>query len=313
MAIEFVGIHMNDHLNIALAAAKQAYQELTGLASLSDLEKGEFGSDPKRGRIVRLLEQLDASINSIQRTLAEHVSSLSEAPVVSVPSPLRSFYNEILSPQRKRLQRAFRQIDGRGWLDDLFDSAMLEQVNVKPVPRILNLMSWGVEWLEQQRNSFGDSLDEWYEQGYDFEGAQSMVAKPWFQPDEWLSNMECLSPVLVDRSPQNMRDHVRYRLVEIYRAFTFGLWMAVAALCRSLVEFSLKTNAPRFGVTVTSVGVGGRTEEKSLMQLGQEVAALQPALASPIATVREVANRILHPKKRDVIAFPKIMRAEGNR
>jgi hypothetical protein len=78
-----------------------------------------------------------------------------------------------------------------------------------------------------------------------------------------------------------MRDHVHYRITEIYRAFAFDLWMAAIALSRSLVEFSLKANAPRLGFSTTYQGAGGETEEKSLWQLSKEVAAVIPALATP--------------------------------
>jgi hypothetical protein len=43
------------------------------------------------------------------------------------------------------------------------------------------------------------------------------------------------------------------------------------ALSRSLVEFSLRANAPRFGVSTTTLVTGsGRQEEKSLKQLADE-------------------------------------------
>lgn len=87
--------------------------------------------------------------------------------------------------------------------------------------------------------------------------------------------------------------------------------MAAVALSRSLVEFSLKANATRLGVSITYVGAGGRPESKSLKQLGEEVGKVIRALTAPIETVRETGNRILHPKKHDVIARPKVMRAEA--
>jgi hypothetical protein len=108
-----------------------------------------------------------------------------------------------------------------------------------------------------------------------------------------------------------MRDHVRYRLLEIYRAFTFGLWMSAIALSRSLVEFSLRTNAPRYNVSITKDGLDGRPEDKSLKRLGEDFAIHLPELSKPIEIVRDTGNRILHPKKHDVIAHPKVMRSEA--
>ena len=98
---------MTDHLNITLALAKQAYDELTRLAPLADLERCEFGSGPKRERIAELLKKLNANINFIQRTLSEHVADSSEAPILSVPLAHHAFYNEVILPHGKSLQRAY--------------------------------------------------------------------------------------------------------------------------------------------------------------------------------------------------------------
>jgi hypothetical protein len=211
----------------------------------------------------------------------------------------------ILLPHGKSMQRAYFEIAGLGMLIGL----LTDRLDEKPKPIILNAISWGLErWNDMLDED--ESLD-WYERGFNIEGAQELVDMPWFQPDEWSQNLKFLQPVLVDRPPQVMRDHVRYRLTEIYRAFAYGLWMAAVALSRSLVEFSLKANATHLGVSITYTGAGGRPDDKSLKQLGEEVAKLMQALAAPIETVRETGNRILHPKKHDVIAHPKVMRAEA--
>jgi hypothetical protein len=296
---------MNEHLNVTLALAKQAYEELIRLVPLSELEHSEFGSGAKRERVEELLKRLNGSVNSVQRILSEHVSGSLDAPIIGVPPAHRAFYNDVLVPHGKLLQRAYFEISDLSLLIDLLD----DPADEKPRPLMLNAMSWALE-------RWNDSLDEdesfdWYERGFNIDGAQEIVDMPWFQPDQWSQNLKLLHPVLVDRSPQVMRDHVRYRLTEIYRAFTHGLWMAAVALSRSLVEFSLKTNAKRLGVSTTLPGVAGRPEDKSLKQLREEVAAVLPALAKPIETVRETGNRILHPKKHDVIAHPKVMRAEA--
>ncbi|OGA56418.1 MAG: hypothetical protein A3F74_26350 [Betaproteobacteria bacterium RIFCSPLOWO2_12_FULL_62_58] len=296
---------MTDHLNITLALTKQAYEKLTRLVSLAELERFNFGSGPKRERIAELLKKLNTNINSIQRTLSEHVTDSSEAPILSVPPAHRTFYNEVVLPHGKSLQRAYFEISGLGMLMDLLDDPTAE----RPKPLMLNAISWGLERWNGMLDE--DESFEWYERGFNIEGAQDLVGMPWFQPDEWAQNLKLLQPVLVDRSPQVMRDHVRYRLTEIYRAFSYGLWMAAVALSRSLVEFSLKANATRLGISITYTGAGGRPEDKSLKQLGKEVANVLPALAPSIETVRETGNRILHPKKHDVIAHPKVMRAEA--
>ena len=296
---------MSDTLNSTLALARQAYEELLRLLPLDELERNEFGSGPKRERIAELLKKLNSTINTVQCTLGEHVATSSEPPVVTLPTAHRTFYNEILLPKGKALQRAYLEISGLSMLVDLLN----DPTDEKPKPLMLDAINWALERWSDMLDE--DEQFEWYERGFDIEGAQDLVAMPWFQPDEWSQNVKLLQPVLVDRSPQVMRDHVRYRLTEIYRAFAHGLWMAAIALSRSLVEFSLKANAPRLGVSITFQGVGTRPEDKSLKQLGEEVAAKVQDLAIPIETVRETGNRILHPKKQHVIAHPKVMRAEA--
>lgn len=296
---------MTDHLNIACALAKQTYEELIRLASLADLEQFAFGSGPRRERVAELLKKLNANISSIQRILSKHVTNSSEAPILSIPPPHRAFYNEIIVPHGKTLQRAYFGIAGLDLLICLLD----EPVDERPSFLLLEAINWGLErWVDMLDE---DESTDWYERGFDIKGALELVNMPWFQPDEWSRNLKYLQPVLVDRSPQIMRDHVHYRLTEIYRAFAYGLWMAAIALSRSLVEFSLKANAARLGISQTLIGSGGRREDKSLKQLGEEVARLIPALAVPIETVRDTGNRILHPKKQDVISHPKVMRAEA--
>lgn len=208
---------MTDHLNITLALAKQAYEELARLAPLPELERCEFGSGPNRERIAELLKQLNANINSIQRILSDQVTDSSEAPILSVPSAHRAFYNDILLPHGKSLQRGYFEIAGLGMLRGL----LTDPLDEKPKPLMLNAISWGLERWNDMLDE--DESFEWYERGFNFEGAQELVDMPWFQPDEWSQNLKLLQPVLVDRPSQVMRDHVRYRLTEMYRAFAYGL------------------------------------------------------------------------------------------
>lgn len=225
---------MLDLLNATLAGAKQAYEELVRLAPLADLERGEFGTGPKRDRVAQLLSKLSTAIGSVQRALSFHVAETPGSPLVSIPAGHRDFYNDILLPQAKALQRAQLEIDGLGFAIDFFlDDSTAES----PRSEILSAMSWGLErWHDMLEEG---EIFEWLERGFNIEAAQSLIEMPWFRPDQWSQNLRLLEPVLVDRPTHELRDHVRHRLTEIYRAFTYGLWMAAIALSRSLVEFSL--------------------------------------------------------------------------
>ena len=49
---------MPDALNLNIALAKQAYDELVGIRSVADLERNDFGTGPTRERIAALLKKL---------------------------------------------------------------------------------------------------------------------------------------------------------------------------------------------------------------------------------------------------------------
>ena len=253
-----------------------------------------------------MLKKLNAHVNTIKRVLSAAVSDGNGPPILTLPPAHRIFWSERLAPNATTLQRAYCEILGLGVLAELLDYPSAEDM---PRTTILSAISWGLErWYDMLDE---DELFEWSDRGFSIEGAQEVVAMPWFSPDEWSRNQRMLEPVLVDRPVNVMRDHVRYRLLEIYRAFTFGLWMSAIALSRSLVEFSLRTNAPRFNVSITKDGPDGRPEDKSLKRLGEDIAVHVPEVATPVEVVRETGNRILHPKKHDVIAHQKVMRAEA--
>lgn len=294
------------NLNPLLAVGKQAYEELTQLISIADLKEMKFPDGAKRERVSELLRKLDGVVSSVRGIMSVHIAESEEAPVVTVPASHRAFYLEVLLPASKTIQHAYLEISGFGFAAELFLDDSAEESESAP---LLSAVSWALERWNDMLDQ--DERFEWIERGFDINGAQEMAAMPWFRPDDWSKNLKLLQPVLVDRPAHELRNHVRYRLTEVYRAFSFGLWMASIALSRSLVEFSLKTNSQRLGISTTYVGPGGRTDDKSLKQLGEEISASVPILAKPIETVRETGNRILHPKKRDVIAHPKVMRAEA--
>ena len=294
----------NININSPLAFAKQFYEELIHLVPLAELERHEFGSGTKRERVEELLKNFSACFDYIQLFFSKSVSA-SEPPIVHIPQAHRAFYNDIIVPHGKNLQHAYHKITDVGALIDFWDE-------ISEHSHFREAMSYALEqaevkWERMEVDWQGHKLDL----QIDIKGARAIVGKAWFQPDVWSQNEKLLHPIVVDRPPQVMRDHVRYRLIEINRAFTYGLWMATASLCRSLVEFTLKANALRLNITLTYEEVNGRREDKSLKRLGDEVASTFQELEAPIEKVRETGNRILHPSKHDVISHPKVMRAEA--
>lgn len=292
---------MNNILNAHLAIARQKFEELMRLRSLEDLRSLQLGEGAKRQRIKALLEALDKVLGAVERELRTET----EVPLTQVAASHIAFFREQLEPNILLIRRAYWETTG---LRDLFES--LDEYEPKhPRPSVQEAITWG---LERWRDILDDDeLEDWARRGFEIKPAIEAVELPWFQPDQWLENMRLLRPVLIDRPPQHVRDHVRHRLTEIYRAFTFGLWMSSIALCRSLLEYSLKETAQQHEIEKTKIGYRGESEDKSLNELCDEFSKRFPSLSTELEQIRDSGNRIMHAGKREVIAFPKVVREEA--
>lgn len=298
---------MSENLNAAIAVARQQFNELTKLVSLEELKAFELGSGLKRQRIAALLESLVLFLSRIDHQLTNTTPSDTSVPIARVAAAHIAFYRD-LQANHGVILRAHWECRGHREIlegfEDLFD--------YEPPGSSMSLrsaISWGLErWVGQLDQ---EELDDWRERGFAIEKALDVVSESWFQPDRWLENMRLLRPLLVDHPVSNIRNHVRERLVEIYRAFTYGLWMSSIALCRSLLEYALKEKAAQLQVETTYIGPHGTREEKSLKHLGEEISTRLPLIEKHIERVRDTGNRILHPKKRDVVALPKVRRDEA--
>jgi len=153
--------------------------------------------------------------------------------------------------------------------------------------------------------------EDWLERGFDVDGAFDLVSEPWFLPDTWRGNADLLRPILVDRPLTRIRAHILHRLAEIYGTFIFGFWMASIALSRSAIEFAIRDCAGRLKIQLSKTNARGDVEERRLGDLITEIGIGHRQLRGPLESIRDTGNRILHPKKRDVIAFPKVLRAEA--
>ena len=292
---------MNDTLNATLAVARQQYEELTRLVPVHDLRELRLGEGAKRKRVEALLESLNKALSTIERELRAET----EVPVTQLGSSHIKFFREHLEPNVPILRRAHWECIG---LRELFEE-LDEYQPQHPTQSIKEAIAWGLErWRDMLDD---DELDDWLSRGFAIDSAIETVELPWFEPDRWRENMRLLRPVLLDRPPEHVRDHVRYRLTEIYRAFTFGLWMSSVALCRSLLEYSLKETAQKCGIERTKLGYRNEPEDKSMKELCDDFSSQFPPLATALEQVRNAGNRIMHARKHDVVAYPKVLREEA--
>lgn len=290
-----------------LALAKQQFEELVNLTSIDSLARGKYGTGTKRQRIKELLGKLVTLLASIDEVFSSHLGKADDSPIMQLSSGLKEFYTEVLEPNSNKLREIYWDITGLAEL-----KALLEGLNPSRAKRpIANAVSWALErWLTMLEEG---ELEEWLERGFELEAALDLVNKGFFAPDFWLENSRLLRPVLVDRPLNIVPSHVQYRLREIYRAFTYGLWMSAIALSRSVAEYAIINNAPRLGFDPTYERKGKKQFKPFQLLIG-EVAETRPELRIPLETLRNTGNRILHPKKKrnvEIISMPKVMRDEA--
>lgn len=292
---------MNNTLNMTLAIARQQFDELLRLVSIDELRDFKLGEKIKRNRIKELLESLNKALATIEVELRTET----DIPVTQIGASHIKFFREYLEPNTTILRRAYWECIG---LRDLFESIDDYQPQHSNHP-VREAIAWGLgRWRDMLDD---DELEDWNSRGFAIDSALETVMLPWFTPDSWRENMTMLRPVLLDRSPQQVPFHVRHRLMEIYRAFMFGLWMSSIALCRSLLEYSLKETAPKWDIERTKSDCRGEQVDKSMKDLCNEFSTHFPALSDSLEQVRSDGNRIMHAKKGNVTEYPKILRKEA--
>lgn len=293
---------MNNALNATLAAARQLFEELTHLISLEELRSLNLGEGAKRQRIEALLEALTKALATIERMFRAETG----APLIQVAASHSAFFRERLEPNIPAIRRAHWECMGLRELFESFD----EYESERPSRSVQDAVALG---LQRWRDMLDDEeLEDLESRGFAIESAIKTIELPWFEPDIWLENMSLLRPVLMDKPPLHVRNnHVLHRLNEIYRAFTYGLWMSSIALCRSLLEYSLKERAQQCGIEKKKLGNSGKAVYKTMNELCDEFSARFPSLSGELDKVRGAGNRIMHVNQHDVIAFPKVLRSEA--
>ena len=164
---------MSDQLNVTIALAKQAFDELLGLTTLDEIEQFRFESGPRRDRIEASLKNLNRHINTIDAALSELVSDAADPPLLSLPSTHRNHYHEVVVKHGQALQRAHLKAVG---LDDFLDILDTPE-DANPRPYRLDAFTFA---LERWRDSRIDNLDE----------NELEWMSEWYPPaPEWLSSL----------------------------------------------------------------------------------------------------------------------------
>ena len=288
--------------NALLAFVRQEYQRYRlFVESSSELDDAaQIAAD----ECVSLLH--DAA-HRLRLLLDEHVTE-PNVPVAGVAPDPWAFYEREILPNLEAIDNVYRASLSRALFDDRWP-ALASMANVAspsgapagpPVARAI--------WIGiQTAYDVWDEHPEWNLEGYDFQRAEDLVRLTFFAPDDWMTNLRDLQPVVTGRtspfSPQ-----IRIRLKEVYRSFIFGNWLAAFALSRSLLEYCVRERARPLGVDPSDTS--GRP--KRLEVLLDDVAGRAPQLTDLMELVRHYGNVVMHPSKaRDVDYLPLAVRRDA--
>ncbi len=165
-----------------------------------------------------------------------------------------------------------------------------------------HLIEFWVETLSDvEKEEYAEFLDTCRE-------LEDVVGSNWFDIDTWKERQKKLRPIILNKDGENkLRDHIRIRLMEIYRSYVFGNFFSVVALSRSLVEFVLRLNARKVGILIEYENIWG----EKFSSIARNLEKINPALASHVEAVRDLGNIVMHPKKRNVVAVPRVLESEA--
>ena len=286
-------------LDVTVALAKQAWEVLTKTLSPEYLASREVDRElllPHEA----VLFQLYRFSEEVDRAMASLVEGIDDPFLKLSPSHAR-FVRNVLLPNGATIRRAFLLTDEFG---EIFrepadpEKAKSGCATEKALVFVTNLAD-----RQFAEDDIGRS---------NVDAAYDLISKPWFQPDNWLLNIQSLRPVILEIDSSRIPLRIRVRVAETHKAFVFGAWMATITMCRSLVEFALIDTAPRTGIKALKTGTDSVERYQRLDALISELSNVNPALEPDLRHLQDAGNRILHPrKKQNIISTPKIMRSEA--
>jgi hypothetical protein len=289
------------------ALAIQKYRELQKILNGKGIETiAVLHESPQKSRAILLLFELQGFLKKLEDHF--HQSNLESIPIVEFALPHKAFLADELIPNAKAitgtLWESFMLPLFVGETDDMTESSETDDItdSVRYKNALNHLLDFWLDtlsgWEKEEHSDFIDTCNE----------LREIINGSWFDPDGWSERQRMLRPVLLPNGrTDRVRDHVRVRLTEVYRAFVFGQFMSSVALCRTLAEFALAQNARKLGFPMENDNPWDRT----LSQLIAGIRGQHPALAAHTEAIRDVGNRVIRPQKRSVVALPRVLQAEA--
>ncbi len=271
-------------LNSVLAQLRELYARLRQL-----LPEG-FGAD----HIPTADEQKREIVTAIHFLLlnARRVDSLLKgASLDGLAQPMNTellqWFRERLIPERSEFQKIFLELIGLPNIEIDLD---------KVHPRTEQAPIW---------NILVSGLDFWkLNEGEEFtteelDSAEHFLYSSFFEPDQWMQNLEELQPVAGEDADRRVPSNIRVRVRELYRSFVLGNHLAAIALTRAMLEYAIVEHAPRLGIIPYFTDNRGRNRTRRLRELVDEISVRMPNLNLSMETIVEAGNRTLHPEQQD--------------
>lgn len=275
------------HLNSLLTQCEQLYQRiLQAVPNPESCDPTTISEDRKRFVFPATLTLL--------RHLAEVDKLLNQAALDGSPQPIArgplSFYRETLIPQRDILEDLFIKLNALPDFD-IDPSSRRPRSDSDPV---WNILVSGLDFWTQDPDEFTTD---------DLEATERLIYSPFFEPDEWLRNLEDIQPVLGVAAVNKVPGNVRVRLREVYRSFILGNHLSVIALARAILEYTLIDRASLIGIDPAGNDARYPSRMKRLAHLVDDAAEKLPHLRLQMESILDAGNQTLHPKKKDKLAL----------
>ncbi len=295
------------NLKESSALSLQLYRELQNILEKHKVDAvSKLSSSPQKVRAVELLESLLSFIEELEKHFRK--TSLELIPVIEFSQTHANFLSKELIPNASSFK------------NDLHACLNTERGQNQSLRRRLEFMMSGNQETKKSSTKYSDAIndlknfwvdtlpdedkDDYLEFTETCTELSVIVNSAWFDPDAWVKRSNKLRPFLLPTGAKyRLRDHIKARINEIYRAFTFGQFMAVVALCRTLLEFTLKANAGKLNITFTNESGW----DKSLNQIIQELSIGYPELSEHAEAIREEGNLVIHPKKHIRVSMPRVL------
>lgn len=280
-------------MNVAKGSLELALLRQSFAGMLTLCPPGRFSewkpTEVQRSAYVRLLETVLFQADSLRDCYKRDVLEGGAITREVAPEALVFLRSEV-EPLIPLMESIYRELDAGGAQFYEIVKGILTPSGADQ--RIKRTFEVGIQQVQQIIDD-NPGQDFWFLPGQCWDVIESPLIG--FEPDKWLDRIGALNPVRVAKADW-LNQHLRRRMIELFRVYTYGCPFSVVALARSILEYALHENIKGFGISPVWELGGGRTSEKSLVQLAEDVGGRLPEIAPLMDLIRVAGNDYLHPR-----------------